>query len=392
MKDTNNASMRIGRLAGFPLDMHWSVLVIASLLTWSLATVSLPHSAPGHASMTYWLAGAATAVVFFGSLLAHELSHALIARRAGLEVRSVTLWLFGGVASLGGDPPTPAADLRVAAAGPAASLALAVGFALAAAGLDASGFAHLAVSALWWLAGVNLVLGLFNLLPGAPLDGGRVLRALLWRNHGDRQRAALTATRAGRFIGGALIAFGVLQFLYGADAGGLWLGFIGWFILGAARGEESEVLAGRALRGLCVGDVMTPVPVTAPGWVTVEEFVENYLLGGRHSAFPVVAADGTVTGLVTLARLRTVPPADRATTLVGAAAIPRSAVPTATPAEPLLALRARLGEASGGRGLVFQGDRLVGIVTPADLVRAMERTDLQDPAGKSRQLVGISHA
>lgn len=364
--------IRLGRIAGFPVAMNWSVLVILWLLTWSLAEGSLPHAAPGHAPGTYWVAGLAGAALFFGSLLAHELAHAVVARRAGVEVKGITLWLFGGVASLGGEAPTPRADFRIAAAGPATSLGLAAGFGLVAVSLNTVGAAHIVVAVAGWLAGINLLLGVFNLVPGAPLDGGRVLRAFLWRRHGDRARAAVSAAHAGRIVGYGLIGLGLLEFLVGAGIGGLWLVFIGWFILSAARAEQADVVARHVLRGVRVADVMSRSPQVAPGWITVEEFVERYLLGSRHSAYPVEGFDGRVHGLVTLAQLRAVQPHERASARVIDVAMPLNDVPSASPDEPLVVLLERLSSAAGGRALVFDGAELVGILTPADIARAID--------------------
>lgn len=364
--------IKLGRIAGFSVAMNWSVLVIAWLLTWSLATGSFPHHAPGHADSTYWLTGLGAAFVFFASLLAHELAHALVARRHGVEVKGLTLWLFGGVASLGGEPSTPKADFRVAAAGPATSLGLAAGFGILAVGLDAIGGAHLVVIAARWLAGINVMLGLFNLVPGAPLDGGRLLRAALWRRHGDRVRAAVTAARAGVVVAYGLIGLGLLEFLAGASVGGLWLVFIGWFILSAARAEEAHVLTTHALSGLRVADVMTTHPAVAPGWITVDDFVEGYLLGSRHSAYPVEALDGGIAGLVSLAQLRDVPAARRHHTRLIDIAVPLAALPVAAPDDPLVALLERLTPNTGGRALVFDQDRLVGILTPTDVARTAQ--------------------
>src|SRR5689334_16481314 len=231
----------IARVHGIPVSIHWSVLVILWLFTWSLASL-LPGVAPGHAATTYWIAGLCGAVILLASLLAHEGTHAIVARRNGIEVKGLKLWLLGGVARLGSEAKTPRTDFLVAAAGPATSLVLAVAFAGVAVVLRVAGADDLVVGVSWWLAGINLVLGLFNLIPGAPLDGGRILRAFLWRRYGDQMRAVVGAGRAGRFVGYELICVGLVQFWAGALVGGVWTAFIGWFLLTAARDEEAGAM------------------------------------------------------------------------------------------------------------------------------------------------------
>ena len=370
----------LGRIAGFPVKIHWSVVVILWLFTWSLAT-SLPHNVKGHSHLVYWLAGACGAVVLLMSLVAHELAHAVVARRSGLTVDGVTLWLFGGVTRIGGDAKTPKAAFRIAIAGPATSLVLAAGFATLAIMLAAVKAADVVVSVAWWLATINLLLGLFNLLPGAPLDGGRVLRAYLWRRHGDSVRAAVGAAHAGRVVAYILIGLGLLEFVGGGLIGGVWLAFIGWFIFAASREEEAQVTTRQALSGLRVADAMTPQPHTAPGWLSVEEFIERYLLGDRHSAFPVAERDGSIVGLVTLTQLRNVVPDQRATTSVRDISLPMSSVPTAAPHEPLSALIDRLAASRHcSRALVIDESSVVGIVTPSDLARLIDVYRLAHPA------------
>jgi Zn-dependent protease/CBS domain-containing protein len=370
--------MPLGKVAGFPLSVHWSVLVIMWLFTWSLAA-TLPDSAPGYAKSAYWLAGACGAAVLLASLLAHELTHAVVARRAGVKVLGVKLWLFGGVARLEGDAPTPRSALWIAASGPAVSLVLAAVFAGAAVGLRAIGTAAIVVAVAWWLAGINLILGLFNLLPGAPLDGGRILRAYLWRRHGDAFRAAVSAARAGRIVAYALIGIGLVEFLAGFLVGGVWMAFVGWFLLTASRGEETAIAIRQSLAGVSVAEVMTARPRTAPGWISVEEFIQRYLLGDRHSSYPVENSDGTITGLITLGQLRDVPPDQRATTLIRGVAIPRDKVPTAEPHEPLTALLERLASVAGGRALVVEAGQMVGIVTASDIARVIDVRRLASP-------------
>jgi Zn-dependent protease len=184
----------LGRIAGFPVKVHWSVIVILWLFTWSLAT-TLPGAVEGYSRPVYWLAGACGALVLLASLLAHELAHAVVARRMGVSVGYVTLWLFGGVTTLQGEAKTPKAAFRIAFAGPATSLVLSAVFAGLAIALSTVRAVPIAVSVAWWLAAINLLLGLFNLLPGAPLDGGRVVRAYLWHRHGDSVRASVGAAQ-----------------------------------------------------------------------------------------------------------------------------------------------------------------------------------------------------
>lgn len=368
-------AIKIGRIAGIPLRIHWSVLVILWLFAWSLAS-TLPAVAPGHSPPAYWLAGVIGAMALHASLLAHELMHGVVARRADVRVLDTTLWLFGGVTRLGGEAPTPRSEFRIAASGPAVSLGLAAAIAVLAEGLDASGAAQIVVGVAWWLSGINLLLGLFNLLPAAPLDGGRILRAYLWRRHGDRVRAAVGAARGGRILAYTLIALGLLQFLAGWLVGGVWLAFIGWFVLTAARNEESQVLIRQVLVGLCAADAMIAHPSSAPGWITVADFIQKYLLGDRHSAYPVKNPDGSTLGLVTLAQLRRIPPAERAETLVRDIALPMDQVPTASPQEPLTDVVHRLTPVTGDRALVVDAGRVVGIITARDIARLIDVHEL----------------
>lgn len=372
-------AMPLGRIAGFQIKVHWSVVVILWLFTWSLAT-ALPNAVKGYSRPTYWAAGAGGALVLLASLLAHELAHAVVARRMGVRVGDVTLWLFGGVTTLHGEPKTPKAAFRIAAAGPATSLASAAAFAVSAAVLAAVHFGTIAVSVVWWLAVINLVLGLFNLLPGAPLDGGRLVRAYLWRRYGDSIRASVGAAHAGRVVAVILIALGLAEFLVGGLVGGVWLAFIGCFIFSAACEEELQVTTRQALAGVRVIDAMTAKPLSAPGEVTVENFIERYLLGSPHSAYPVAEPDGSVMGLVTLRQLREVVPSRRATTMVREIALPLDRVPKAAPLESLSAVTERLAAAGHcSRALVVDGGEVVGIVTPSDLARLIEAYRLAHP-------------
>ena len=370
----------LGRVAGFGVKVHWSVIVILWLFTWSLAS-TLPGTVKGHSPLVYWLAGACGALVLLASLLAHELAHAVVARRMGVSVGDVTLWLFGGVTTLQGEAKTPKAAFRIAFAGPATSLVLSAAFAGLAIALATVHAPAIVVSVAWWLATINLLLGLFNLLPGAPLDGGRLVRAYLWRRHGDSVRAAIGAAHAGRVVAIILITLGLAEFLVGGLIGGVWLAFIGWFIFAAAREEEMQLTTRQIFAGIRVAEAMTAEPHSAPGWLTVEEFIQRYLLGDRHSAYPVADRDGSIMGLVTLRQLRDLAPNRRTTTSVRDIALPLESVPTAAPQEPLSALLQRMAALGPrSRALVIDGGAVVGIVTPSDVARLIDVYRLAQPA------------
>jgi Zn-dependent protease len=366
------ASLRFGRVAGIPVGASWSALLIALLIAWSLGGQLLPAQVPGLAPAAYWLAGAAGAGLFLGSLLAHEVGHALVARRAGLRVRAITLWLLGGVALLEDEPASPGDELRVAIVGPSVSLALAAGFGLAAAALSVAGFPALAVVVAAWLALGNAALAVFNLLPAAPLDGGRVLRGLLWRHHGDRLRASVAATRAGEWVGAGLVAYGLLGAFTGWGIGTLWTALIGWFLMVAARQEREQALLGGNLgRGLRASQVMTPAPTVAPAWFTVDAFLRNYVEPWQATTLPLRSFDGRPAGVVTTAALYAVPADRRHIVRAGDVAIPMSALVMVGPDQPVTDLAARL---AGGRTVaaVVAGGQLLGLITAADLARAAQ--------------------
>jgi Zn-dependent protease len=365
-------SFRFGRIAGIPVGANWSVLVIFWLIAWSLASVRFPDVYPGYSNAEYWVCGTITALLFFSSLLAHELGHALVSVRQGVKVDGITLWLFGGVSKLGGESENARDELRMAAVGPAVSFGAGVLFGAVAIGLDALGAPDLVVGVPTWLALINVVLAVFNLAPAYPLDGGRVLRAVLWQHHGDRPRATVTAARWGRGFGYLLITLGVAAFALGGSLGGLWFVFLGWFLLAAARAEESAVLVRDVLEGVSVRDVMSPDPVPAPPDITVDELLEQFALRHRFSTFPLVDRDGSLVGLVTLARLKTIAPQRRASTRVTEVAFPLSEVTTTTPDEALVDLLERMVGCSDGRALVLDQGHLVGIVSPTDVARALE--------------------
>ena len=361
-------TIRLGRLFGIEIGFNWSLVFIFVLIAWTLATGVLPQDVPGQGQVTYWVAGAAGAIVFYACLLAHELSHALVARRNGMKVAGITLWLFGGVSQLDGDPKSAGAEALIAGVGPLTSFAVA----LIALALALATSANALVSDLMrWLAFVNLALGLFNLVPAFPLDGGRLLSSIFWWRSGSRQRGVHNAVRVGRVFAYLMIAAGVLELFGGALVDGIWMAFIGWFLLSAGSSEEMGTTTKALLKSVPVSAAMTSPVVTVPDWLTVEQFLESVAPQHSFTTYPVHDPSGKLTGVVRLSELVRVRSIDRGRKRLSDCARPISQIPATGPSEELGALIERLGAAFDQRVLVFDQGQLVGIVSPADVARLL---------------------
>jgi Zn-dependent protease/CBS domain-containing protein len=344
-----------------------------ALLAYGLAAGQFPAEVPRRPEAEYVIAAIVTAVAYMASLLAHELAHSLVARRNGVQVEGITLWLLGGVSRLQGEVPSPGAEVRVAGVGPLTSLVLGGVFTLVAWLLHASGTGGVVVAALAWLGGINILLAVFNVIPAAPLDGGRLLQAVLWAITKDRLKAAMGAARSGQVFGWALIVVGGYLVLARRDYSWLWFVILGWFLTSAATAENQQAVVQSRLRTVAVRDIMTADPVTEPASATVTRFQHDLLPWLRHSAFPVVDDDGQTVGLATVRRVNAVPADERDRTTLREVACPLAEVARATPDEPVADVLPRLNGCSDGRALVFDGGRLAGIVAPADISRALER-------------------
>jgi Zn-dependent protease/CBS domain-containing protein len=360
--------IKLGTIEGIPVGVNWSILFIFLLVAWELAEWVLPSDAPGGATGVNWTVALVASVLFFTSLLAHEASHSIVARRFGIGVKRITLWLFGGVSELESEALSPRADFLIAVAGPLTSFAAAGLFGLARIVVGTgSPTRDVIAAALGWLAWMNVLLGAFNLAPAAPLDGGRVLRAAVWARTRDRARAETIATGAGRVFGYLLITLGVLEFLsYGIV--GLWFVFLGWFLLNAARAEQGSEVMRAALAGTRVRDLMTPDPVVFAPHVTIDALITSE--AHRHHPFttyPLVDADGRVVGLATLAQVRRVPPELRDSTTLIEVGRPLAEVPIAAPDDAAIDLLTRVAGSAEARALVLDGSRLVGVVSPRDV-------------------------
>ncbi|MFI8520929.1 site-2 protease family protein [Streptomyces sp. NPDC085481] len=375
-----NGSVRIGRVLGVPLRVHWTVPLLVVFFGYSLGAQTLPAWLPDRSNAVYTAAGLVGALLLMGSLLAHEAAHAFIARRKDIPVEDVTLWALGGVTQMG-KPRTAGAAFLVAVGGPLTSLV--VGGAALGAGVGLNALFGWAVPAavLVWLAWVNFLLGVFNLLPAAPLDGGRVVQSVIWWRTGDRERAERAAARSGQVLGFLLIAGGWVSVLRGA-LGGLWLMIIGFFVLIVANAERRQAGMAVALHGVRAADAMSSPVETCPDWLTVERCIDEVAMRARHSTLPLIDFGGRPSGLVDLSQFARIPVAQREELRVRDVATPLSRCTTCTPDELLEGVldKARPSR-SGIRILVTEGGLLVGIITTGDITRLVQRRSLRGTNG-----------
>ncbi len=378
-------TIRLGRIFGIEVGLNWSLLFVFALITWSLAAGMLPQEVPGQPEPAYWLAAVAAAALFYACLLAHELAHAITATHLGVRVSGITLWLFGGVSRLGGEPASARGEALIAAVGPLASLAVAaLTFALSVA-LKAFGAPVLATDVLSWLALLNVSLAVFNLLPAFPLDGGRLLASLQWSRLGSRRRGVHSAVRVGRVLAYLMIGLGLLELFTGSLLNGVWIAFLGWFLLSAAAAEETSMDVRAALASVPVAAAMTSPVVSLPDWITVERFLADIVPQHRFTSYPLVDQAGNPSGMVRLRDLLHALPGSAREKPLRSVAIPISEVPSTTPEESLAALMERLGPAIERRVLVFGDGRLVGIVSPVDIMRVL---DVRRALERSRNAAG----
>lgn len=365
-----STGIRLGRIFGIEVSANFGVLAIAALLTWSLAQGVLPSGAPGHVAITYWSVAFVVAVLFVFSLLAHELAHSVVARRNGIGVEGIHLWLFGGVSQLTSEPKTPGAEFRITLVGPGTSLllgALAWGTAY---GINAAGGPSVYVAGLSWLGVINVFLGLFNLLPGAPLDGGRLVAAVLWRIRHDRISGQIGAAKVGRVVAMLIIGVGAFEIFQMGSLAGLWTMFIGWFLLSAARNEQGHYELERAIGQVTVAKAMTPDPHVASPLSTVAQVANGALVAGHQSAVPILDWDGRLIALVTVAELSMVP-RDQWDMVTALATVRPGTTPvTAQAGEPLMEVLERMGKVGATHAVVLDAGRVVGLVGPEQIEHA----------------------
>jgi Zn-dependent protease/CBS domain-containing protein len=369
---------RIFRILGIPFYLDVSWLVILALLTWTLAEDFKSSLGDGQWSFAWVSLGLVTAVSFFACILLHEMGHALVARADGMPVRGITLFLFGGVAELGGEPPSAGSEFRMAIAGPVVSLVLAgIFFGLARLGVS-QGWARAATLVLNYLAIINLVVLVFNMVPAFPLDGGRVLRSILWGATGNLRRATYWASTFGQGFAWFLIILGIFRLLAGDFFGGFWMGLIGLFLRAAAQGSYQQVLIREVLEGEPIRRFMNPQPIVVPPTVDLKHWVDEYVYRYHRKAFPV-ASDGRLQGFITTQALAQFPRDEWSMHTVGE--LMRQDVETVSIGPDTDAMQAlqKMQRTGSSRLLVTDGDQLIGIVSLKDLLRFLQlKLELED--------------
>ena len=355
----------IGRVLGIPIDLDYSWFLIAALITWMLAVSYYPVEFKGGTSIEYWVMGAVTAVLFFASIVVHELAHSWVALRYKVPVRRITLFIFGGVSQIAGEPPSAGAEFLIAVVGPLTSFALAAVFFLLEP-LLVNITPALAVAK--YLALINGLLGLFNLVPAFPLDGGRVFRAIVWGANKNFRRATLIAASTGRFFGFLFIVWGVWQALRGNVANGLWIAFIGWFLESAAGAQVQQQMVQGLLVGHKVSEAMGSACAHVSGDTSLQKLIDQEVLSHGRQCFLVDRGDRAV-GLLTLHNIKEIPRPSWTTTTAAQAMIPIEKLNQIDLGTELWAAMEKMGRDGINEIPVMLENNLVGLLSTGDIVK-----------------------
>ena len=367
------ASVSLGRIAGIPIGLHFSWFIIAALITFSLAG-RFQATQPEWSPSLVWSVSILTAVLFFVTLVAHELSHALVARARGIPVKSITLFALGGIANISKDANSAKTEFVIAIVGPITSFAIgfgAIGFAQSMGWTPANGTTTVAGSVLGWLGSINVLLAAFNLIPGYPLDGGRVLRAILWAAYKDGERATRHAARVGQGVAGLFIAFGVFQAFTGAGFGGLWLAFIGWFLLVAAQAAYTQVSITELLRDVRVADIMANDCAIVDARTSLRSIVDDLMLRTGQRCV-MVQSDGRILGLLTPGEVRGVDRSRWMELTARDAMRPLDRLRTVTPDTAVSEALTTMARDDVNQLPVVDHGRLEGIVSRGQIIRLLQ--------------------
>ncbi len=365
------------KLFGFEVKLDLSWLILGLLITWTLAQGVFPHYHEGLKKITYWVMGVAGALGLLISIVFHELWHSLIARRFGLPMKGITLFIFGGVAEMEDEPPSPRAEFFMAIAGPLSSIFLgAMLFAFSLIG-DKSGWPAAVNAVFNYLGLLNFILAGFNLLPAFPLDGGRVLRSILWGWKDNLRWATKISSQIGSGFGVALIVVGAIEFLFGNFIGGVWMFLIGLFLRGASQGSYQQLLLRRSLEGEKVSRFMVNNPVTISPDVSIEELVEDYIYKHHYKMYPVVKGEKLL-GCITLKQVKEIPKEERANRKAGELLKACSRENSISPDEDVMKALSLMRKTNSSRLMVVDKDKLVGVIALKDIMELLSlKVDLE---------------
>jgi len=377
--------VRLFSLFGFQVSVDASWLLLAALISCTLAGSVFPGLTPGLPTAGYWTMGVLATIGLFFSIVFHEMAHSLVARHYGMPIRGITLFIFGGVAEMTAEPSRPRDELLMAAAGPASSLLLAAILFLLFSGVVAADGPASVAGVLWYLALINFILALFNLVPAFPLDGGRMFRAALWWWRGDLDWATRIAAGAGTLFGVLLIVRGLIGVVQGDFVGGIWYFLIGMFLRAAASASYGETLARRLLTDIPVARIMNPEPITVPPGISVQAFIDAYVYRCHHRWFPVVD-DGTVVGTVATQQASAVDRTLWLTLQVGRIMRPLSGDDTVAPETNAFAALTQMRRTGHSRLMVLRGGALLGILSSRDLLEVLSLE--QELHGRGRGTLG----
>jgi Zn-dependent protease len=368
-------SFSIGRWFGFKVRIDYSWFIIFGLVVWTFSSYVFPAQLPRLATGEYYAMGTAAALLLFLSVLLHELAHSIVARSRGVEVEGITLFIFGGVAQTKSEAERPIDEFLITIVGPLTSLALAGAFWGADVVVDFFAWPAAVGAVAGYIGVLNLVLAVFNMVPGFPLDGGRIFRSLVWQVTGDLDKATRWATWAGRAFGYALVAFGLFSLLQGFLLNGMWMAFIGWFLANAAASSYRNFRMRAALSGVPVSQVMASNPVTIPARLSVQEAIDHFFMRRPYSAYPVVEDDRLI-GLLSVERVSNVAAAERASTPVRAVLRPLDEIPTVNEDATLEDVLPHMEPKTEGRALIVRDGQVLGVITLGDVARWLRRAQL----------------
>lgn len=361
-------SVRLTTIRGIEVGLHYSWFIIFFLITFSLTT-RFASEHPHWTTVEHYTVAIATSLLFFASIFLHELAHSFVALAKGIHVRSITLFAFGGVAQIGREPDRPLTEFQIAIAGPIASALLAVGFWFVS-DLAGDQFEHVAALG-GWLASINLMLAVFNMVPGFPLDGGRVLRAILWHGTGSFAKATRIAARSGQIVGYGLIVGGIWTGLVtGNWFSGLWLAFIGWFLRNAAQESVLQMSVRSALGGLVAEDIMARDCPTVPGQLSLADLVQEHILRMGRRCF-LVSQNGRLEGLITLHQVKAIPQERWNDSVVAQAMTPIDRLHAVAPETPITEVLRVMEQHDVNQVPVTQDGRLLGMITRDHLLRVL---------------------